>query len=92
MKSFIYQAPIKTRHYLDRCYPKELLKQELIRALIRDREDLLRHTFTSPALDEPRQQVLVTMFHPAFKGLRPLVGDNWDTLGGSHKTMYIHEK
>lgn len=91
-QDFVHQALIKTKQFIDRGYPRDLLKTELIRATLRQRAELLSQTPTPPTPNQPQPQILVTTFHPAFKGLRPLVNSNWDVLGGSHKTTYLHDK
>lgn len=91
-ETFLQRALVKTKQFLDRGYPKTLLKKELIRATLRDRSELLTPTSTPPSPEQLHQQILVTTFHPSFKGLRPLVNSNWDVLGGSHKTSYLHHK
>lgn len=57
-----------------------------------DRTYLLQDTPTNTQPDPTPQQILVTTFHPSFKGLRPIVDQNWGILGSSHKTIFMHDR
>lgn len=92
VRVFLHRALVKAKQFMDRGYPKSLLLSELVRATRRDRDDLLRDTDHSQTVTQTNQQVLVTTFHPSFKGLRPIVQGNWDTLSSSHKTLYLADR
>lgn len=86
------QALIKIKQFLTREYPRELLLKDLIRAIYRRRQDLLTLAPQPQTQDHSTQQILVTTFHPSFGGLCPIVRDNWDILGSSQKTTYLHQR
>lgn len=89
---FLHHALIKAKQFLVRGYPERLLIKELIRATLKSREDLLHRPPAPPTPTQPQQQIIATTFHPGFKGLRPLIHENWNVLGGSYKTTYLHDR
>lgn len=88
---FVSNSLVKAKQFLERGYPRELIFESLPRALGRDRPTLLSHgrpQSTSTDTDTLSQQILVTTFHPAFKGLGPLVRANWDIIGVHTKPSF----
>lgn len=89
---FVRHVLIKAKHFLQRGYLKQLPIEEMVRATLKDRDNLLHPILVTPTPTQPQQQIVVTTFHPGFKGLRPLIDKNWDVLGGSYKTTYLHNR
>lgn len=75
--TFIQQALTKAKQFLQRDYPKDRLIWDLLRAALRDQKTLLQDRPLNDGTNL-EQQVLVTSFHPALKGLCPIVNANWD--------------
>lgn len=105
---FVTHGLAKAKQFLDRGYPLDLLSREMLRAAILNRGDLFIHssqstptgnmapttTPTTHTVSPPThdQQIMVTTYHPSFKGLGPLISDNWSVLGNSHRTQYLHQR
>lgn len=90
---YVNHGLVKANQFLERGYPRDLVIKGLLKALAQDCSTLLTGAGLQPQdPDTASQQILVTTFHPSFKGLGPIVRDNWDTLGGSHKTKFLHDK
>lgn len=91
-ETFLKRAVVKAKQFLEPGYPRSLLLKDLIRAAHNQRTDLL-HTMNAPSTqDQSKQQIMVTTSHPSFKGLRPIISTNWDTLSSCHKTTFIHQR
>lgn len=92
LQDYITKALIKIKKFLKRGYPRDLLLKELIHAASMTGQSFCRpinHNLT--LTNNHSSRFLSPSFHPAFKGLRHIVQDNWDSLGGSHKTRYLHD-
>lgn len=68
-QDFLKHGLIKVKHFIDRGYPKGPLLQDLLRATLQDRTLLVQATCQTPTQQQAQPQILVTTFHPAFKGL-----------------------
>ena len=79
-----------SQHFLRQGYPLDLLEIAAIKARRLDRNMLLSPKHDS-AIDA-EQVVLVTTFEPSQDTLRTLVKENWDYLGKSPITTFIHQK
>ena len=87
--SFVEHSIDKGKHFLRRGYPLDLIKQAFLQALHSDRATLLKHDKEKEA--QENVNILVSTYNPGFRGLRPLVQNNWDILGRSCSTRKIHQ-
>ena len=79
-----------SRHFLRRLYPIDLLEEAAILARRQDRDLMLNKPKT---LKENKDQVfLITTYHPTDTGVVDVVRSNWDLLGKSPTTQFIHTK
>ena len=77
-------------HFLKRGYPLELIEEAAVKARRLDRATLL-----APKTNfEPQSEdnILVTTYHPNDNSLPELVHGNWDLLGKSLATEFLHQK
>jgi hypothetical protein len=79
-----------SRHFLRRLYPIELLEEAAVLARRQDRE-LLLNKQGSPK-DNKDNVFLITTYHPTDTSVVDTVRDNWDLLGKSPTTQFIHNK
>ena len=79
-----------SKHFLRRGYPLILLESAAITARRLDRTVLLAKK-KNPEKDSD-DVILVTTFEPSQDLLRNITKENWDYLGKSHMTTFIHEK
>jgi hypothetical protein len=80
-----------TAHFMDRGYPMKLLEEALQLAKSKDRDMLLEQE-KSKGEDDETPLFLITTYNPNFMHLRSIVYDNWEMLGKSPTTQYIHDK
>lgn len=96
LRDYIRHTILKARHFLERGYPISQITLDLLRVAHMDRDTLLlqqsppSHVQSTPSNHTSDDQILVTTFHPSFGGLGPIVRANWDILGTSHRTQYLH--
>jgi hypothetical protein len=77
------------QYFQNRGYPLNLLETAVIKARRQDRDILL-----SPQKTQTQQvdnNILVTQYHPLDDNLSIIVKQNWDLLGKSHNTQFIHQ-
>lgn len=93
LQHYVEHGIIKIKQFLERGYPRQMVIHSFLRAALLDRGTLL-HKKNHQDLPQPslEQQILVTTFNPAFKGLQPIVTANWPILSSSHKTQYLYDK
>ena len=77
-------------HFLRRGYPLELIKEAALMARGLDRDELLSPTTEKP-IDKDKV-FLITTFHPRDSSLRNIFFQNWEQLGRSPTTDFIHKK
>ena len=80
-----------SKHFLRRGYPQDLLETAAITARRLDRETLLTPRYTEEDKDT-NEVILVTTFEPSQDTLREITKKNWDYLGKSPITTFIHQK
>jgi hypothetical protein len=79
-----------SRHFLRRLYPIELLEEAAILARRQDRDILLHKE-----KETKRQEdcvFLINTYHPTDTSVVDVVRQNWDMLGKSPTTQFIHSK
>jgi hypothetical protein len=76
-------------HFLRRGYPINLLEEAAIKARRLDRQKLLYPTPKDK--NTTKKNILVTTYHPTDRSLQDVVQKNWDLLGKSTATAFIHE-
>ena len=77
-------------HFLRRGYPMDLLEAAAIKARRLDRPSLL--TPKDVTEKDSDQVILVTTYEPSRDILRDIIKENWDYLGKSPITTFIHQK
>jgi hypothetical protein len=75
-------------HFLKRGYPLPLIEEAAIKVRRLERPALLH---PPPKLDENQPNILLTTYHPHDNCLATIVKQNWDILGKSTKTTFLHE-
>ncbi len=78
-------------HFIRRNYPGELLEEALYKASLKNRDDLLEIPVKKDQ-EENNSVFLITTYHPHHHFLQDIVRKNWDFLGRSTATNYIHSK
>ena len=78
-------------HFRRREYPPDLIMEAALAARRLDRSILLDQTKVIKE-DEVEKVFLLTTYHPSDHSLRNLVRHNWDILGQSEQTSYLHRK
>jgi hypothetical protein len=77
-------------HFVRRGYPIELLTEAAIMARTIPREELLQ--LKPKVTQENEKQIfLVSTYNPAEDHLKEIVMNNWDLLGKSPTTQFIHK-
>ena len=89
-EDFIYHSVEKSKHFLRRGYPKEIIRQAFRKAWEKRREDLLKKSDRKG--DKEETNILVTTYSPGFGALKDLVHGNWDILGRSCSTRGLYER
>jgi hypothetical protein len=79
------------RHFIRRGYPVQLLQDAAIMAREKDRTDILHNKAKEDAYDNEKV-FLTTTYHPHDTTLKDLIFKNWEMLGKSTTTNFIHEK
>jgi hypothetical protein len=80
-------------HFLRRGYPLHLIEQAAIKARRLNRESLLAPTaIQNLSTEEDDKIVLVTTYNPYDNTVKQLANQNWDLLGKSTNTTFLHEK
>ena len=79
-----------SKHFLRRGYPLHLLENAAITARRLNRTVLLAKNKNPEK--ESDDVILVTTYEPSQDLLRNITKENWDYLGKSHMTSFIHEK
>jgi hypothetical protein len=80
------------QHFLKRRYPLHIIEEAAIKARRLDRSKLLadkKKTSTKAAEDSV---ILVTTYNPYDNTVRDIVKNNWDLLGKSTNSTFLHEK
>jgi hypothetical protein len=88
IKDFDKNITMLCGHFLKRGYPLSLLEEAAIKARRLERQVLL-HPLPKPEKTQPN--ILVTTYHPHDSCLTTIVKENWDILGKSTKTTFLHE-
>ena len=70
----------------------KLLEEAATLARQKDRSRLLESTREVQVNDQKDKVFLITTFHPTDQALRQIVLKNWDLLGKSPTTSFLHEK
>ena len=91
LDDFDKHAKIMGTHFLRRGYPLHLIEEAVIKVRRMDRTTLLTHRPTSKEQDD-NKIILVTRYNPHDNIVRNLAQKNWDLLGKSTKTHFLHEK
>jgi hypothetical protein len=79
-------------YFIIRGYPMKLLEEAATLARQKDRSRLLESTREVQVNDQKDKVFLITTFHPTDQALRQIVLKNWDLLGKSPTTSFLHEK
>ena len=91
LSDFDMHILLLSKHFLDRGYPLDLLKEAAIKARCLDRNDLLS-THHNHTKDDGDKVFLITTYHPHDNSLKDVVYKNWDMLGRSVTTDFIHKR
>jgi hypothetical protein len=77
------------KHFRRRGYPEDLLETAVLKARRQNRDDLLKpKSNINEKLERP---ILTTTFHPNDSTLKNIVLNNWDLLGKSTTTTFLHK-
>ena len=79
-------------HFLRRGYPLHIIEQAVIKARRLDRNALLATKPNNPSSDKDDKVILTTTYNPYDNTVRNLSKKNWDILGKSTNTTFLHEK
>ena len=81
-----------TPHFLRRNYPLTLLQEAALLARSKDRQELLHPANDTGMIKENEKVFLITTYHPHDHQLRQTIYKNWDMLGRSPTTEFLHTK
>jgi hypothetical protein len=79
-------------HFLRRGYPLHLVEEAALKVRRIDRQSLLHPPNRAQNPKDDDKLVLVTTYNPDDNTLRDLVTKNWNLLGKSTNTSFLHEK
>ena len=79
------------QYFYNRGYPPSLVEEAYLKARRTNRDTLLDKESTTNS-DNDDNVILVTTYHPEVSYIPNIVNNNWDLLGKSHNTQFIHEK
>jgi hypothetical protein len=88
---FDKHATILGAHFRRRGYPEPLLERAVLKARRLDRQSILKPKDKTENKDKLERPVLVTTYHPHDNTLKNIVGKNWDLLGKSTTTTFLHQ-
>ena len=80
------------QHFLRRGYPLETIEQAVIKARRLDRPTLLAPKPANIITEPDDKVVLVTTYNPYDNSVRTISDKNWDILGKSTNSAFLHEK
>jgi hypothetical protein len=79
-------------YFLLRGYLMKLLEEAHTLARSKDRSSLLTQNKLRQNIDKENKVFLITTFHPTDNSLRKIVFKNWDLLGKSPTTSFLHDR
>ena len=92
LEDFDRHVVILSTHFLRKKYPAQLLEEAAFLARSKDRSELLQGNPQDLAQTTDDKVFLITTYHPHDHHLRNLVFKNWEVLGRSSTTDFIHQK
>lgn len=88
---FLRNATTIGTHFARRGYPTTKIIDSMLRALKKDRKELLTtKTSIETKNDKEKEIYAITTYHPTFKGFRETITKNWDFLTRSNITRELH--
>jgi hypothetical protein len=90
IEDFDKNVIILSTHFVRRGYPIELITEAAIMARRKPREELLNKK-EKVTQENEKQVFLVSTYNPAEDYLKEIVRNNWDLLGKSPTTQFIHQ-
>jgi hypothetical protein len=93
IKDYDKHSAMLGQHFLRRGYPLYLIENAVIKVRRLDRPTLLGpKTVHDSESDEDDRVIMVTTYNPYENTVRDLAKKNWDLMGKSTKTAFLHEK